>query len=402
MGFFRNVTVFEYTEEGAEVRPVDLEFAAAVLRARPPEKHEGSTIGFVPALWSGALEMVHVSGAYAMAAVRIEQKRVPPSLWREDTSRRCGEFAAREGREPSREECAALKAASWADLLGRAFPRARVVRVLFAPGLVAVGTASKNDVDEVCGLIRQALGSLPIRPVREPSVTRTVLTHWVKNGAPADRKTGVGFHLGEAALLKGRPMKGEGPAEVVTLRNAHLPAAEVRSHLEHRKDVERLAFQWRMSDEVSVRGTVDHEFVLRSLKDEGLVADTGSAEDAASIYAAEFLVEADTLVRLIAALRAELLPGAKAPAGNGVATERHVRIAADLYKARDTARRMCGEKYSANMAEIGGVLKEIARARGVDVLVAATDAAKDGRTGFDAWMILAAAVELIEPTPVEG
>lgn len=308
MGFFRNATVFEYTEEGAEVRPIDLEFAAAALRARPPEKHESATIGFVPALWDGALEMVHVSGAYAMAAVRIEQKRVPPSLWREDTSRRCGEFARREGREPSCDECEALKAASYTDLMARAFPRARVVRVLFAPGLVVVGSASNADVDEVCGLIRSALGTLMIRPVREPSVTRTVLTHWVKSGAPADRRTGIGFHLGEAALLKGSPMKGEGPAPVVALRNAHLLDGIVSRHIEDRKDVELLAFQWRMTDEVAVRGTVDHKFVLRSLKDEGLVADTGDCEDAASIYAAEFLVEADTLVRLIAALRREVVP----------------------------------------------------------------------------------------------
>jgi len=309
MGFFRNLTVFEYTEEGAEVRPVDLEFAAASLRARAPEKHEGSTMGFVPALWAGALELVHVCDRFAMAAVRIEQKRVPPSLWREDTARRCAEFAAREGREPSRDECAALKAASFTDLLARAFPRARVVRVLFAPGLVVVGTANKGDVDEVTGLLRQALGSLKIRPVREASTTRMVLTHWVKAGAPHDRRTGIGFHLGEAALLKGRAVKGEGPAEVVTLRNAHLNGAEVAQHIKNRKDVHRVAFTWRMSEEVAVYGSVDHEFVLRSLKAVGAVADTGDAEDAAAIYAAEFFAEAAVMERLIRELRSHLVPG---------------------------------------------------------------------------------------------
>ncbi len=311
MGFFRNVTVFEYTEE-VEVRPTDLEFAAAANRARSPEKHESSTMGFVPALWAGALELVHVVDRFAMAAVRIEQKRVPPSLHREDTARRCGEFRDREGREPSRDECATLKAASWTDLMGRAFPRARVVHVLFAPGLVVVGTASKSDVDEVVGLIRQVLGTLPVRPVRSPSLARTVLTHWVKNGAPHDRETNLGFHLGESALLKGRPMKGEGPAPVVSLRNAHLRDGITSQHIDSRKDVERLAFTWRMSDEIAVTGSVDADFVLRGLKAEGAIADTGDAEDAAAIYAAEFFAEASVLVRLIAALRRELVPGQKA------------------------------------------------------------------------------------------
>lgn len=398
MGFFRNATVFEYTEEGAEVRPVDLEFAAASFRARAPEKHESSTMGFVPALWAGALELVHVSGRYAMAAVRIEQKRVPPSLWREDTSRRGGEFAVREGREPSREEWGALKAASWTDLLARAFPRARVVRVLFAPGMVIVGSASKNDVDDVCGLIRQALGSLKLRPVREPSATRTVLTHWVKAGAPRE-DNGIGFYLGEAATLKGGPVKGEGPAEVVTLRNAHLRGDEVFAHLEHRKDVLRLALGWRMSDEILVRFVVDSEFVVRSIKTEGSVADTGDAEDAASIYAAEFFAEAGVLERLVLALREYLTPG-KAPAGAEarVAGEREVRIAADLYNARDEMRDLFGPLYAEKMADSGARLKAEAEKLGKDILATAIDVAKRQPSIVLQKMALAAAVELIEPT----
>lgn len=327
MPLFRNATIFQYADDAQPVSPTDLEFVAANYQARSPEKHEGSTMGFVPALWRGALERIHVSDRFAMAAVRIEQKRVPPSLWREDTARRCGEFAAREGREPSRDECATLKAASFTDLLARAFPRARVVRVLFAPGVVVVGTANKSDVDEVTGFIRQALGTFKVIPVRQASTTRTVLTHWVKRGAPHDRETQVGFHLGEAALLKGRQVKGEGPAEVVSLKNASLRSAEVEQHIEHQKDVHKVAFLWRMSDEVAVSGSIDQEFVLRSLKTVGAVADTGDAEDAAAIYAAEFFAEAAVLEALIVALRSYLVPGdGPRPAG-----ESRCRRTADMF-----------------------------------------------------------------------
>ncbi len=86
-------------------------------------------------------------------------------------------------------------------------------------------------------------------------------------------------------------------------------------------------------------------------------------------------------------------------------TEQQITIAAKLYVVRDQVRRLLGSRYHAKMAEIGDILTRAARARDMDVLSVANHVTQHmNRThGVDAGpeilLILAAAVELIEPTP---
>jgi len=292
----------------APLNLVDLEFAAGQQPARTPEKSERYTIGFAPALYGQALELIHVAdgGRYAMAKVRIEEKRVPPALLREETARKCAAHQEREGAQPTKEQRDALEAAAYSELLARAFPRVRVVRVLFLRDLrlVLVGTANKADVDEVSGLVRGCMPGFKTRLVRSPEHTRHMLSYWLHNGAPHDEK-GIGWHLGNDCTLKSKPLKGEGPAEVVSIRNAELrKSSEVTEHLKAGKRVERLALGWHQSEEVAARFSVDREFFVRGLKLEGLVKDSASTlADAAAIYAAEFYVEASTVEALVLALR---------------------------------------------------------------------------------------------------
>jgi len=83
--------------------------------------------------------------------------------------------------------------------------------------------------------------------------------------------------------------------------------------------------------------------------------------------------------------------------------EQNVRTAARLYEARDTAKTVLGDKYALRMFRGGQLLTKSARNSGQSVLTVAAHLAKkceeDGRP-FAAVVILAAAVELIEPSEV--
>lgn len=82
------------------------------------------------------------------------------------------------------------------------------------------------------------------------------------------------------------------------------------------------------------------------------------------------------------------------------ATEQQVHIAAKLYEMRDRARRLLGEKYKQHMAELGRILKDTARQTGKSEIVVATEVAKKRNlAGIDLMMVMAAAVELTEPSP---
>ena len=83
-----------------------------------------------------------------------------------------------------------------------------------------------------------------------------------------------------------------------------------------------------------------------------------------------------------------------------MADEKQVRIAATLYDMRDKARRLCGDRYKAQMAELGRILKMTAERDGKSVLQVATEVCRKRELiGMDLMMVMAAAVELTEPTP---
>jgi hypothetical protein len=82
------------------------------------------------------------------------------------------------------------------------------------------------------------------------------------------------------------------------------------------------------------------------------------------------------------------------------ATEKQLTIAVQLYDMRNKARRLLGDKYKPHMAELGKILKMTADRDKRSVLSVATEISKKRNLiGMDLLMVMAAAVELMEPTP---
>lgn len=80
-------------------------------------------------------------------------------------------------------------------------------------------------------------------------------------------------------------------------------------------------------------------------------------------------------------------------------SQQATQIAAKLYETRDTMKRLLGAKYKERMAELGGALQKIAARKGKDVLMTAREICSDpGMTGMEIGQIMAAAVELLEPS----
>jgi hypothetical protein len=81
------------------------------------------------------------------------------------------------------------------------------------------------------------------------------------------------------------------------------------------------------------------------------------------------------------------------------ATEKQVAMAAQLYDMRDKARRLLGDKYKPHMAELGRILTATAqRDKKEPIAVAIEVANRRGLIGMDLMLVMAAAVELAEPT----
>jgi hypothetical protein len=81
------------------------------------------------------------------------------------------------------------------------------------------------------------------------------------------------------------------------------------------------------------------------------------------------------------------------------ATEQHVAIAAKMYECRATARRLLGDKYRYHMNERASVVSAVATRDNCNNIVAGATVIKEaGLQGMDALLLMAAVVEMIEPS----
>ena len=78
-------------------------------------------------------------------------------------------------------------------------------------------------------------------------------------------------------------------------------------------------------------------------------------------------------------------------------TEQQVRMAAQLYEARNAAKTILGAEYRPLMTVLADVLRTAAATEATSELAVAISMAK-GMTGTSAIFMLAAAVELTEPS----
>jgi hypothetical protein len=75
-----------------------------------------------------------------------------------------------------------------------------------------------------------------------------------------------------------------------------------------------------------------------------------------------------------------------------------VQIAAKLYEYRDSVRFILGTRYPAKMAELGEVIREVAKAGAESELAAAMRIAKGENEPQLTMLLMAAFVEMTEPS----
>jgi hypothetical protein len=84
------------------------------------------------------------------------------------------------------------------------------------------------------------------------------------------------------------------------------------------------------------------------------------------------------------------------------ATEQHVAMAAKMYECRATARRLLGDKYHQRMDEYARVVRAVAKRDNCNDIVAGATVIKEaGLQGMDSLLLMAAVVEMTEPSNVE-
>lgn len=84
------------------------------------------------------------------------------------------------------------------------------------------------------------------------------------------------------------------------------------------------------------------------------------------------------------------------------ANEQHVEIAAKMYECRTAARSILGDKYQDKMRELAQVVMAVAERDQCNPIVAGATVIKTaGLEGMQSLMLMAAVVEMVEPSKKE-
>ncbi len=268
--WFKNLTVFQFSEPfllTAEALTVRLESAPF----RPCGSQEWVSYGWTPALGRHAQTLVHSVNGCLLFCLRAEEKILPMGVIKEAVETKVAEIEQREQRAVRRKERETLRDEVVQDLLPRAFTRTRETRAYLdiQGGWLVVDSVSRKGVEELTGLLRKTLGSLPITPLRVAQDPVTVMTAWLAAEAPPD-----GLRWEDECELRDHADEGG----VVRCKGQDLVSDEIRAHLQAGKQITRLALTWAdrlafvLAEDLSVRRLRFLDLIQEQLHD--LEADT--------------------------------------------------------------------------------------------------------------------------------
>jgi len=288
--WFKNLSLYRFTQPftlGAE--ELDAHLARKVFR--PVSELEPSFTGWVPPLGRDGAQLVHVTGGYVMVCARKEEKVMPSAAIKDAVEARARAIEEREGRRLRSKQRAELKDDVIFEMLPRAFTRssASFAYLDAAGGWLVVDAGSNRKAEDIIGLLRDTLGSLPVMPLTVAQAPSVVMTGWLTTGdLPPD------FQIeDECDLLDPGEDRG-----TVRVRKQDLSSDEIRGHLEAGKLVTRLALTF----DAHLSFVLDQSLTLKRLKFLDVVQDAArevDAETAAERFDADFAVMSLELARFL-------------------------------------------------------------------------------------------------------
>ncbi len=304
--WFRNLLVYRLTQ------PVDfsaeaLETALGSKPARPCASQELTTYGFVAPLGKGAdAPLVHASQGFLLIAARKEERILPGSVVRDALKEKVDEIEAEQMRKVYKKERDQLKDDIVQTLLPRAFLRRSSTFAAIAPeqGLILVDASSPKRAEDLLSTLREAIGSLPLRPVSVKIAPSATLTEWLKT-----RQAVADFHVLDECELRDTHEDGG----LVRCKRQDLAGEEIQLHLSSGKQVTQLSLAWQ--DKLSF--VLDDKLIVKRLRFEDLLqeqADQDAGDDAHAQFDASFTLMMLTLIDFIPALF-DALGGEEIPQG---------------------------------------------------------------------------------------
>lgn len=304
--WFRNLLVYRLTQD-LHLDAEKLDAALAAKPARPCASQELATYGFVAPLGKGAdAPLAHASQGFFLIAARKEERILPGSVVRDALKEKIEEIETAQMRKVYKKERDQLKDEIVLSFLPRAFIRRHSTFAAIAPqqGLILVDASSPKKAEELLSTLREALGSLPVRPLNVKVAPTATFTAWMKS-----QQASHGLQLLDECELRDTHEDGG----IVKCKRQDLGSDEVQKHLAAGKLVTKLSLAY--SDKLSF--LLDDKLAIKRIRFEDLLqeqAEQDGGEDAAGVAVASLAIMAGTFAEFVPALL-EALGGEEIPQG---------------------------------------------------------------------------------------
>ncbi|MES9940152.1 MAG: recombination-associated protein RdgC [Candidatus Thiodiazotropha sp. 6PLUC7] len=195
------------------------------------------SMGWDSPLGRKADSLVHEIAGCQMICARQEEKLLPSTVIKEIMEEKLAEIELEEGRKVGRKERTELREDIFQQLLPQAFSRhtRQYAMIDKQQGWILVDASSANKAEALITLLRDTLGSLPVKPLESATAPTYVMTEWLKR--PGQDKN---FSLSDSCELQDRSDE----ASILRCKGQDLTADEILAHLEAGKDVVKLAVEW--------------------------------------------------------------------------------------------------------------------------------------------------------------
>lgn len=311
---FNNLRVYRITDPSVLPTLDELNESLAHRPARTPASQELSAAGFTPFIPGGDLAewlpVPRATGDTAFAvSVLVAERMLPAKVVAAEVAARVAVIERDQMRNVYSKERAQLKDEVVQALLPRAFITTKRVNALIAPPYIYIDQTSAKLAELLLSLLREALGTLPVRPVGAAARPSKAMTKWVLDGLHSPTlKVGEAFksasESSESSTLSGANVTLSDPELAELLREDW---RIVQLELSRVRDERRTRFM--LSDDLVFSGIRWPEELTDALRDE-----IGEDEHAATVQRASallLLAEIDSLILTVLAH----LGGEEAPAG---------------------------------------------------------------------------------------
>lgn len=249
--WFKNLLLYRLTQPFNHSQD-QLEESLNSFVFKPCGSQDLSQLGWVSPLGKQGQTLSHSANNELLICVKKEEKILPATVIRDALQEKVESQEIEQQRPLKKAEKQALKEDIVQQLLPRAFTRHSLTYAWVSPDgqFIAIDASSSRKADELLGLLRKSLGSLPIIPLSLNTPADVTMTEWLSQG-----NIPKGFELGNEAELRSALEHGG----IIRAKEQDLLSDEIAVHLAADKMVTQLALQFAdslsfvLTDEVALK-----------------------------------------------------------------------------------------------------------------------------------------------------